>query len=118
MKKLIFACLLSLGTVAVLQAQDTTSTESDRLQNPPADQQQPAPSDDYTDKDMIAATDLPAPIQDKLKSTDYSGWTVSKAFRKMKDGQTLYAVELKNGTDTKKVKFDAQGNVLKEKDKG
>lgn len=112
MKKVLFACLLSFGTVAVLQAQDSTATQSDRYQT---DTQQPSQdTDKYTDKDVIAVTDLPAAIQDKLKGQDYTGWTVSKAYRKAKDGKTKYSVELTNGTESKKVKFDEQGNVLKD----
>jgi len=111
MKKLVLACMLSLGSVALLQAQDTTAAQSDRYQTPTQE-----PKSDYSDKDVISATELPAPIQEKLKGQDYTGWMVSKAFKKEKDGKTLYAVELKNGSETKKVKFDADGNVLKEKE--
>jgi uncharacterized membrane protein YkoI len=114
MKKLALACILSLGSVAVIQAQDTTATPSDRYQTPTQDTQEP--KSDYSDKDVISATELPAPIQEKLKGQDYTGWMVSKAFKKEKDGKLMYAVELKNGSDTKKVKFDADGNVLKEKE--
>lgn len=113
MKKLIFACVMTLGAAAALQAQDTTATQkSDRYQTPAQGNQ-----DAYTDKDAIAEGDLPSAIQTTLKSGEYSGWTVSKAFRKTKDGQPVYTLELKNGSETKKVKMDAQGKVLKEKDK-
>jgi len=113
MKKVLLACILSLGTVAVLQAQDSTATQtpaqSDRYAT---DQQQPAQKEGME----VAAADLPAPIQDKLKGSDYSGWTVDKAKTKMKDGKTCYAVELKNGSEKKKIVFDESGNVIKEKD--
>lgn len=111
MKKLALACILSLGSVGLLQAQDTTATQSDRYQTPAQE-----PKSDYADKDAISVTELPAPIQEKLKGQDYNGWMISKAFKKEKDGNTMYAVELKNGSDTRKIKFDADGNVLKEKD--
>lgn len=110
MKKVLLACVLSIGTVAVLQAQDSTATQSDRYAT---DQQQPAQEKDGKE---VASADLPAPIQEKLKSTDYSGWTVEKAKTKIKDGKTCYAVELKNGADKKKIVFDEQGNVVKEKE--
>ena len=113
MKKFALVCMLSVGSIAFLQAQDSTATQSDRYQTP----SQQEPKSDYSEKDAISATELPAAIQDKLKGQDYSGWMVSKAFKKEKDGKTMYAVELKNGSETKKVKFDEQGNVLKEKDK-
>jgi len=113
MKKVILACVLSLGTVAVLQAQDSTATQSDRIAPPAQTEQQPAQAKDGKE---VAAADLPAPIQDKLKSADYTGWTVDKAKTKIKDGKTCYAVELKNGSDKKKVLFDEQGNIVKEKE--
>ena len=112
MKKLAIACMLSLGSVALLHAQDTTP--SDRYQTAQTPTQEP--KSDYSDKDVISSTELPAPIQEKLKGQDYSGWMISKAFKKEKDGKTMYAVELKNGSDTKTIKFDADGNVLKEKE--
>ena len=111
MKKVLFACILSLGTVAVLQAQDSTATQSDRYQT---EAQQPSQDKDKGQGDAIAATDLPAAIQDKIKGQDYTGWTVAKAFKKAKDGKTTYSVDLTNGTETKTVKFDEQGNVLKD----
>lgn len=72
---------------------------------------------EYSDKESIAVTELPSIIQDQLKSQDYSSWTVSNAYRKEKEGKTVYAVEMTSGSETKVVKFDAQGNKLKEKDK-
>lgn len=111
MKKLALACMFALGSVALVQAQDSTATQSDRYQTPTQE-----PKSDYSDKDVISATELPAPIQEKLKGQDYTGWMVSKAYKKEKDGKTMFAVELKNGSDSKKVKFDADGNVLKEKE--
>ena len=111
MKNLAFACILSLGSIAVVHAQDSTTPPGDQYQTPAQE-----PKSDYSDKDAISATELPAPIQDKLKSQDYSGWMISKAFKKEKDGKTMYAVEIKNGSETKMVKFDSEGNVLKEKE--
>ena len=102
---------MTIGTVAVL-AQDPA----------PAATPTPAPSTEYQqgqDKDMqsVAVTDLPANIQASLQGQDYSGWTVANAHKKEKDGKAMYVVELKNGAETKKVKFDADGNVVKEKEK-
>lgn len=114
MKKLIFACVMTLGAAAALQAQDTTATQkSDRYQTPAEGNQDAA----YTDKEAVAEGDLPSAIQTTLRGSEYTGWTVAKAFRKTKDGQPIYSLELKNGSETKKLKMDAQGKVLKEKDK-
>lgn len=108
MKKLLFICLITFGAAAAVNAQDTTSTQRDNTYRT---------QDAYTDKDAISPSELPANIREQLQGQDYASWTVSKAFRKMKNGQTVYAVELTNGTDKKKVKFDANGNVMKEKEK-
>jgi uncharacterized membrane protein YkoI len=112
MKKLMFAICFLFGAAVAVNAQDSTATP------PPQDQstQYQQGQDDKEGKE-IAVSELPALIQDQLRSQDYAGWTVSKARTKEKDGQTMYAVELKNGDQVKKVKFDAQGNVLKEKEK-
>ena len=111
MKKFALACMLSLGSVALLHAQDSTATQSDRYQTAAQE-----PKSDYSEKDAISTTELPAPIQEKLKGQDFSGWMISKAYKKDKDGKVVYAVELKNGAETKRVKFDADGNELKDKE--
>lgn len=119
MKKLLFAFCLLFGAAVAVHAQDTAQSQSDQY-NQQSDQynQQQDQQRDQEDKDMqpIATSELPAAVQASLESQDYSGWTVSQAFKKEKDGETVYAVELKSGEETKKVKFDAQGNKL-DKDK-
>ncbi len=119
MKKLLFAFTLMLATTAFVFAQDTTSTQRsrDRQKTDRASDQQSSAEWNMTDKDVIAASELPQNIRQQLEGSDYSGWTVQNAYRKQKNNQTFYAVELSNGSQTKKVKFDAQGNVVKEKNK-
>jgi hypothetical protein len=111
MKKLLFAfAFMSLGSVAVM-AQDSTSVAP---QTPPPTEVQ----GDDQDKDKgqaIAASELPAPVQTALQGQDYTGWTVANASKKEKDGKTTYIVELKNGSEMKTVKFDADGTAIKEK---
>lgn len=106
--------------------QDQPVTEDPTLQDQPT-QDQPTQDESYRTDDMsqedqdkgqeISVAELPAAVSTQLQSSDYTGWTVTKAHKKMKDGQTVYAVEMSQGSETKKVKFDEQGNVLKEKDK-
>lgn len=107
---------MCFGAVAALQAQDTTSISDDQYQNDDMNQGQ-GTSQAEDDSQEIAVSELPAAIQQQLQTQDYSGWTVSKAHQKMKDGETIYKVELTRGDEEKKVKFDAQGNELKDKDK-
>jgi hypothetical protein len=116
MKKVTFGFCLLLGSAVATYAQDTTSTSksSDQYRTAQQDKQQ---KDEYTDKEVIATSDLPQRVREQIQGQDYSGWTVSKAYRKTKEGKTMYAVELMQGSDKKIVKFDAQGNKLKEKNK-
>ncbi len=106
MKKLLLALIMCTAAFAAL-AQD------------PAPAATPAPAQDQpaTDMQPIATSDLPAAITASLEGQDYTGWTVSNAYKKEKDGKTIYKVELSNGSATKMVKFDADGNKLKGKDK-
>ena len=105
MKKLLFALVMCTAAFAAL-AQD------------PAPAATPAPAQDQTASEQpIAASDLPAAVTASLQGQDYTGWTVSNAVKKEKDGKTYYKVELKNGAETKTVKFDADGNKMKGKDK-
>jgi uncharacterized membrane protein YkoI len=105
MKKLLIALIMCTATVAVL-AQDPSSSATPAQEQSTSDELQP-----------IATSDLPAAITASLESPDYSGWTVSNAYKKEKDGKTIYKVEMKNGDETKTVKFDADGNKLKSKGK-
>ena len=117
MKKVMFGFCLLLGSAVATYAQDTTSTASNQYASTPQQDKDKQQKDDYTDKEVIATSDLPQRVREQIQGQDYSGWTVSKAYRKTKDGKTLYAVELVQGSDKKIVKFDADGNKLKEKNK-
>lgn len=118
MKKVIFGFCFLVGSAVATYAQDTTSTskstEQYRSTQQDKDKQQ---KDEYTDKEVIATSDLPQRVREQVQGQDYAGWTVSKAYRKTKDGKMMYAVELTQGSDKKIVKFDAEGNKLKEKNK-
>jgi hypothetical protein len=118
MKKVIFGFCLLLGSAVATYAQDTTATGSDKYRTSPEYQDKDKQDKDkYSDKEVIAVNDLPQNIRDQVQGQDYTGWTVNKAYRKTKDGKMMYAVELTQGNEKKMVKFDAQGNKLKEKDK-
>jgi hypothetical protein len=114
MKKVMFGFCILLGSAVATYAQDTTSTGSDQYRTT---QQDPQDKDGYTQKEAIAVADLPQRVRDQVQGQDYSGWTVGKAYRKEKEGKTFYAVELTQGSEKKMVKFDAEGNKIKEKKK-
>jgi hypothetical protein len=113
MKKLLFAFTLILGSAMTVWAQDSTAT-----QGAGSSQSSEAMSQDEKDVNKVSITvnELPSIVRDQLQSQDYSGWTVGNVYRKEKEGKTFYAVEMKNADQTKMVKFDAQGNKIKEKD--
>jgi hypothetical protein len=114
MKKLLFGFCLILGSVVAANAQvDTTST----TQGQGSTQGVQTEDDKYSDKEAIAVSELPSIVRDQLQGQDYSGWTTGSVYRKEKEGKTFYAVEMKKGEETKMVKFDAQGNKVKEKSK-
>ena len=136
MKKLFLAFSLLFGAAVMVNAQDSTSTQAKdttftqdqatQEQDQAKEEQPTQESEQYRAEDMdendkdrkeIAASELPETITSKLQGTEYSGWTVSKAYSKEKDGGTIYKVELKQGEEVKKIKFDAQGNIIKEKEK-
>lgn len=121
MKKLIIASSFLVASAMTASAQVDTSSTATNRDRESAQYSQDKTYDDkdnkYQDKERIATTELPALIQEQLRSSDFTSWTVEEAYRKEKEGKTMYAVELSNGSETKWVKFDAQGNKLKEKDK-
>lgn len=101
-----------LGAAIAVNAQDTTSTNQGA-----GSSGYNAEKDSYTDKESIPTAELPSIVTEQLQSQDYTGWSVGQAYRKEKDGKTIYAVELMKGDEKKMVKFDAQGNKIKEKKK-
>jgi uncharacterized membrane protein YkoI len=112
MKKILLVFGIFCGAAFAVNAQDTTSTQSNRYQTQSSQDQ-----DNDKDKKEISVAQLPSTVQQQLQSSDYTAWTVDKVYRKEKDGQPMYMVELKKGDEMKKIKFDAQGNVIKEKEK-
>ena len=113
MKKLMLAVFLMFGALAVVNAQDTTATETPN-QTPTTTTQ-----DQGQDRQQIQVGELPEAVSAALESQDYSGWTVATAYRStQKDSSDesksmeVYVVELKNGAETKTVRFDKDGNKL------
>lgn len=118
MKKVLAAFCLMCGAAIGVNAQETTTQDqaSTRTETQ-TDAQSDYDKSEYSDKEMISATELPSSVSEQLQGQNYSGWTMGNVYKKEKDGETFYAVEMKSGDETKMVKFDAQGNKVKEKDK-
>lgn len=107
MKKILLAVCLMFGGATLVVAQD------DRTSTPGQTQTQTTQDQDQDNKQQIAVSELPEAVTAKLESQDFSGWTVGNAYKKSDESnQEMYIVELKQGTETKKVKFDSDGNEL------
>lgn len=124
MKKLMLAFSLMLGGLAVY-AQDTTSTDQTQTQ-------QQYPTMQEQDREKINSRDLPDAIKRSLEGQEYRGWLVSGAYKSKglasdtsgrsdstsvsgntgAYGQEVFVVELKNGAQTKTVRFDKDGKKL------
>ena len=140
MKKIVFALCMFFGAVAVVNAQDTTSTQSPT--DPTSTTQTPTMQDEGRVK--IKSQDLPDAVKSSLESQEYRGWLVNSAYKMDAASTTpaedasspatgnqenqpadstsvdaqastgaynkeVFIVELKNGAQTKTVRFDKDG---------
>lgn len=69
------------------------------------------------DKEEVSVTDLPSTVQNALNGDAYREWNPTKAWKVEKDDETVYKVEVTNGTETQMLKFDEDGKYLASKDK-
>jgi hypothetical protein len=98
MKKLMFALVALLGSVAFVSANVITYG----INQTPAGQQD--------EKVKIKPEELPEAVKKALEMQDYRGWLVDAAY---KDSKTEnYEVHLKNGAETKIVKFNKDGKKV------
>jgi hypothetical protein len=137
MKKLVFALCMAFGAV-VVNAQDSTSTSSPT--DPTSTQTSPAGSMQDQGRVKIKSQELPDAVKSSLESQEYRGWLVNSAYKvdeassssSSSTGSTstssdstgvsgngtgayakeAYIVELKNGAQTKTVRFDKDGKKL------
>lgn len=103
----------------------TTGSESTNTGTPTTDDQMSSDQsgvsqDQEQEGEKIEVSELPAAVQTKLQSTDYQGWVVTSARKKMwsdpdnaqATSKEVYVIEAKNGSETKKLKFDKDGNEI------
>lgn len=98
MKKLMFAFAAMLGSVAFVNAQEG----SDNIKTPETVQQD--------EKVKIKSEELPDAIKLALETQDYRGWLIDAAYKHT--ATETYEVHLKNGAETKVVKFDKDGKIV------
>jgi hypothetical protein len=110
MKKLMFASLALLGSVALANAQEATPAPAPQESNQATEVVAPAPAaQDQDDKTKIKSEELPEAVKKALEAQEYRGWLIDAAYHvKSTDS---YEVELKNGAETKTVKFNKDGKV-------
>jgi hypothetical protein len=114
MKKLMFASLALLGSVALVNAQEATPQEesnqaTETVAPAPEAPAVDAPAVDQDDKTKIKSEELPEAVKKSLEAQEYRGWLIDAAYHvKSTDS---YEVELKNGAETKTVKFSKEGEV-------
>ena len=103
----MFASLALLGSVALANAQEATRPQ-ESSQATEAVAPAPAPAD-QDDKTKIKSEELPEAVKKSLEAQEYRGWLIDAAYHvKSTDS---YEVELKNGAETKTVKFSKDGKV-------
>ena len=98
MKKLMFAFIALLGSVAFVSA-DAISYS---INQTPAAQQD--------EKVKIKPEELPEAVKKALEMQDYRGWLVDAAYKDT--AKETYEVHLKNGAETKIVKFNKDGKKI------
>ena len=107
MKKLFFATLAFAGFVVSANAQEAASDSAAVTTSTTTTVTTSEEQDGFT---TIKSEELPEAVKKALENQDYKGWIINAASVDKKEEK--YLVELKNGADTKKVKFDKEGKEL------
>jgi hypothetical protein len=107
MKKLVVSALaLTLISFASVQAQTANQTTEKHAEHQQATAQKSAKAD-QEDKVAVKPEDLPEGIKQTIKSEEFSGWTVKKAFLVTEPDKTqYYELQVANGKENARVKLD------------
>jgi len=140
MKKIMFALCFAVGGVVTVSAQDTQDTTSNQYRT---ETQSQFPQDGMSqeqDRERIQATELPDGVKRTLEGEEYRGWLISGAFKSSEtgdqsmmesdttstgvtepginatetEGEEAFIVELKNGAETKTLKFNSDGEMIED----
>jgi hypothetical protein len=104
MKKIWLVSLALAGSIVAASAQDISKDSTTVSTSSSA-----AVQDDQI---QIKSEELPIAVKKALESPEYKGWIINAAYKDKKHEK--YVVELKNGADTKKLKFNTEGKVVKD----
>jgi hypothetical protein len=135
MKKLMLGLCFMFGGFAIYAQEVTPSDQTQPQQQYPTTQNQ-------DDRERINSRDLPDAVKRSLETQEYRGWLINTAYKtnglatmnnqsqandstavvqgdttSVTDesgayGQEIFVVEMKNGAQTKTVRFDKDGNRL------
>ncbi len=136
MKKIMFALCFAVGGVVTVSAQDTQDTTSNQYRTETESQYPQDVMGQDQDLERIQATELPDEVKRSIEGEEFRGWLISGAFRTNEADQSMtdttstgvnepginatepveevFIVELKNGAETKTLKFDSNGQMLEE----
>ncbi len=64
------------------------------------------------EKKEVKKEELPEKVQTALKSDDYKGWTVNKAYETKNGDEMMYEIVLTNGEQKATYTFDEKGNTI------
>lgn len=105
MKKLVVSALaLTLISFASVQAQTANQTTEKHAEH------QQAQKADKENKVAVKPEDLPEGVKNTIKSDQFSGWTVKKAFLVTEPDKTqYYELQVANGSQSARVKLDKDG---------
>jgi hypothetical protein len=114
MKKLLMIFSLAIAACSV-QAQ-TPAPDPDTLKNPvkqtdPEVKQEPADIHYVDEMTRINADELPAAVLDSLKKAEPTAWEKSVVYKSRKNDQ--FTVEVRDGGQEKKYRFNKEGRHLK-----
>lgn len=104
----MFAFAAVVASVIAVNAQDASSSSSSSATSTPSSAA--VSTDQQGDKAKIKADELPDAVKKSLEAQEYKGWLINTAYEDKKAG--TYEVELKNGAETKTIKFDKEGKKI------
>ncbi|MCE7060012.1 hypothetical protein [Dyadobacter sp. CY343] len=108
MKKLIVSAFtLTLISFASVQAQTAEKDAAQQTETTTSTTKKNAKED----KVAVKPEDLPEGIKKTIKSDDFAGWTVKKAFLVTDQKNTqYYELQVAKGSESARVKLDKDGN--------
>ncbi|WP_439557890.1 hypothetical protein [Dyadobacter sp.] len=110
MKKLIVSAL-ALTLISFASAQAQTGQPEAQQQEVAAQKQSTVKKDNKEDKVAVKPEDLPEGIKKTIKSDDFAGWTVKKAFLVTENNNSqYYELQVAKGNENARVKLDKDGN--------